>query len=113
TEAEMARADQILQDAESDFASYDAEIARLKTALSLIEHKRQFLQEYVYKHRSLLAPVRRLPPEILSLIFLAHISQSGNTLAYGDFQYGEMSSLVLSQVSIGWRRLALDLPRLW
>ncbi|THV04339.1 hypothetical protein K435DRAFT_649365, partial [Dendrothele bispora CBS 962.96] len=69
TEAEKARANQILQDAESDFASYDAEIARLKTALSVLEHKRQCLQDYVDKHRSLLAPVRRLPPEILGLIF--------------------------------------------
>ncbi|THU83535.1 hypothetical protein K435DRAFT_689447, partial [Dendrothele bispora CBS 962.96] len=113
TEEEKTRANQILLDAENDFASYDAEIARLKTALSDIEHKRQCLQDYVDKHRSLFAPVRRLPPEVLGLIFPNRLSQPKKVLLYEDLRCSKLSALVFSQVSIGWRRVALDLPRLW
>ncbi|THU92057.1 hypothetical protein K435DRAFT_561534, partial [Dendrothele bispora CBS 962.96] len=106
TEEETACVNQILHDAESDFVNYDAEIVRPEVAFSALMHKRKCLQDYVAQHRSLLAPVRRLPPEVLSLIFLTHCRQesSKNTL---------IDSIVLSQVSIGWRRLALESPRLW
>ncbi|THU87285.1 hypothetical protein K435DRAFT_620536, partial [Dendrothele bispora CBS 962.96] len=69
TEEEKACIDQTVRDAESDFADYDAEIARLEKALSTLKHKRKCLQDHVAKQRSLLAPVRRLPPEVLNLIF--------------------------------------------
>ncbi|THU92870.1 hypothetical protein K435DRAFT_592125, partial [Dendrothele bispora CBS 962.96] len=113
TEEEEARVNQILHDAESDFANYDAEIARLEAALSVLNHKRKCLQDYVTKHRSLLAPVRRPPPEILNLIFLTHCRQSTNEIVFGGGLGHTLSSVVLSQVSIGWRRVALESPRLW
>ncbi|THU92860.1 hypothetical protein K435DRAFT_593670, partial [Dendrothele bispora CBS 962.96] len=112
TEQENARVNQILHDAESDFANYDAEIARLEAALSVLIHKRKCLQDYVARHRSLLAPVRRPPPEVLSLIFLTHCRQSTNEIVFGGLGH-TLSSVVLSQVSIGWRRVALGSPRLW
>ncbi|THU91695.1 hypothetical protein K435DRAFT_617765, partial [Dendrothele bispora CBS 962.96] len=117
TEEEKACVNQILHDAESDFANYDAEIVRPEAAFSALMHKRKCLQDYVAQHRSLLAPVRRLPPEVLSLIFLTHCRQesSKNTLVFGKPKGpgNRLTSIVLSQVSIGWRRLALESPRLW
>ncbi|THU83260.1 hypothetical protein K435DRAFT_561145, partial [Dendrothele bispora CBS 962.96] len=115
TEEETVRVNQLLRDAESDFASYDAEIAQLEAAISVLRHKRKCLQDYVAKHRSLLAPIRRLPPEILSLIFLIHCRRSPNRLFFqvGTPSSHDSSSIFLSQVSIGWWRIALESPRLW
>ncbi|THU83612.1 hypothetical protein K435DRAFT_590851, partial [Dendrothele bispora CBS 962.96] len=112
TEEEKVRVKQRLHDAEDDFAKYDAEIARLEAAISAIKHKRKCLQDYVAKHRSLLAPVRRLPLEILSFIFLTRCCQSPNEIVFGSLDH-ILPSVVLSQVSIGWRRLALISPHLW
>ncbi|THV04323.1 hypothetical protein K435DRAFT_649450, partial [Dendrothele bispora CBS 962.96] len=113
TEEETFRVNQIIHDAERDFASYDAAIAQLEAAISVLKHKRQCLQDYVAKRRSLLSPIRRLPPEILSLIFIIHCRQSSNKLSFGILGIHDSSSISLSRVSIGWRRVALELPRLW
>ncbi|THV04353.1 hypothetical protein K435DRAFT_835449 [Dendrothele bispora CBS 962.96] len=97
TEEEAAYVNQIQHDAESDFASYDAEIAQLEAAISVLKHKRKCLQDYVAKHRSLLAPIRRLPPEVLSLIFLTYCHAAFEA-AIGEILqlvYRRCSSLVI------------------
>ncbi|THU86649.1 hypothetical protein K435DRAFT_683220, partial [Dendrothele bispora CBS 962.96] len=66
---DQALINQALHDAEKDLDDYDTEIARLETAISVLKYKRERLEDYVAKCRSLLSPIRRLPPEILSLIF--------------------------------------------
>ncbi|THU82811.1 hypothetical protein K435DRAFT_690819, partial [Dendrothele bispora CBS 962.96] len=68
--ADKASVDELLRDAEKDFDDYDAGIARLETAISVLKHKRRRLEGHVAKYRSLLSPIRRLPPEILGLLFL-------------------------------------------
>ncbi|THV03753.1 hypothetical protein K435DRAFT_851542 [Dendrothele bispora CBS 962.96] len=114
-EEETVRVKHILHDAESQIASYDAQIAQLEEALSVLRHKHKCLQDYVAKHRSLLAPIRRLPPEILILIFLIHCRRSPILLSLGssNSHQSESSAIFLSQVSIGWRRVALTSPHLW
>ncbi|THV03752.1 hypothetical protein K435DRAFT_650628, partial [Dendrothele bispora CBS 962.96] len=112
-EEETVRVKQVIHDAESEVASYDAEIAQLEAALSVLRHKRECLQDYAAKHRSLLAPIRRLPPEILSFIFLIQCCQSPNELSFKRSCSHKSSSICLSRVSIGWRRVALESPHLW
>ncbi|THU78911.1 hypothetical protein K435DRAFT_737257, partial [Dendrothele bispora CBS 962.96] len=67
--ADKASVDELLRDSEKDFADYDAEIARLEVAISVLKHKRRRLEGHVAKYRSLLSPIHRLPPEILGLVF--------------------------------------------
>ncbi|THU78156.1 hypothetical protein K435DRAFT_700691, partial [Dendrothele bispora CBS 962.96] len=114
-EEETVRVKQAIHDAESEVASYDAEIAQLEAALSDLRYKRWCLQDYVDRHSSLLAPIRRLPPDILSLIFLIHCRRSPIQLSLGssNSHQFESSAIFLIQVSIGWRRVALESPRLW
>ncbi|THU87286.1 hypothetical protein K435DRAFT_618449, partial [Dendrothele bispora CBS 962.96] len=107
TEEEKACVDQTVRDAESDFANYDPEITQLEKALSTLKHKRKCLQVHVAKHRSLLAPVRRLPLEVLNLIFLIHCSGSY------PYNYQAREPIVLSHVSTIWRGVALESPLLW
>ncbi|THU92385.1 hypothetical protein K435DRAFT_587227, partial [Dendrothele bispora CBS 962.96] len=59
----------LLSDAEKDLADYNTEIARSNTAISTLKYKRTLLERYLTNCRSLLSPIRRLPPEILTLIF--------------------------------------------
>ncbi|THU83270.1 hypothetical protein K435DRAFT_689825, partial [Dendrothele bispora CBS 962.96] len=94
--------------------------AQLEAAISVLKYKRKCLQDYVVKYRSLLVPIRRLPPEVLSLIFLTYCRQYPNQISLGTFSLflgtpsnHRSSSILLSWVSIGWRRVALESPRLW
>ncbi|THU78887.1 hypothetical protein K435DRAFT_769054 [Dendrothele bispora CBS 962.96] len=109
---DQALTNQLLHDAEKDLDDYGTEIARLKTAISVLKRKREHLEGYVVKCRSLLSPIRRLPPEILSLIFLFRCRESGNNISLHQYNM-TLPSIVLSQVCAGWRIVALDTSAIW
>ncbi|THU78886.1 hypothetical protein K435DRAFT_699142, partial [Dendrothele bispora CBS 962.96] len=107
-----ARINSLLHDAEKDLDDYDTEIARLETAISLLKRKRACLEGHMVKYRSLLSPIRRLPPELLSLIFLLCRGELENRFIL--YESGtKMPAVVLTQVCTGWRQVALDTPSIW
>ncbi|THU82812.1 hypothetical protein K435DRAFT_971825 [Dendrothele bispora CBS 962.96] len=110
--ADKASVDELLHDAEKDFDAYDAEIARLETAISVLKHKRRRLEGHVAKYRSLLSPIRRLPPEILGLVFLLCCQESRS---YFDLCDGDITlpAVVLSQVCTSWRQVASKTSSIW
>ncbi|THU96650.1 hypothetical protein K435DRAFT_664095, partial [Dendrothele bispora CBS 962.96] len=111
---DQARINSLLQDAEKDLDDYDTEIARLETAISVLKHKRACLEGHIPKFRSLLSPIRRLPPELLSLIFLWRIRCNWRGSIFNFIERGtELPPVVLSQVCSGWRQLAWSTPFLW
>ncbi|THU92110.1 hypothetical protein K435DRAFT_216885 [Dendrothele bispora CBS 962.96] len=71
-----------LSDAEKDLADYDTEIIRLETTISALKHKRTHLERYLANCRSLLSPIRRLPLEILTLVFLYLCREPIKSLAF-------------------------------
>ncbi|THV03780.1 hypothetical protein K435DRAFT_248245 [Dendrothele bispora CBS 962.96] len=113
TEEDTAYVDQTLHDAESDLANYDAETTRLEKAVFVLKLQRQRLQDHVVKHRSLLSPIRRLPLEVLDLIFFTVCSGSGNVLNIQSERCMKSCPIVLSDVSTIWRRVVLESPLLW
>ncbi|THU78881.1 hypothetical protein K435DRAFT_603695, partial [Dendrothele bispora CBS 962.96] len=102
----------LLHDAEKDLDDYDTEIAQLETAISILKHKRARLEGHIAKFRSLLSPIRRLPPEILSLIFILRCEGFGNSFNSVE-HYIDLPAVVLSQVCTGWRKVASDTPSIW
>ncbi|KAJ7235160.1 hypothetical protein B0H12DRAFT_1141998 [Mycena haematopus] len=76
------------------------------TELSNIEHQRDELDLFIPYSSSRLAPIRRLHPEILSLIFLQSIL---------DFPLaiGRQTGFPVAAVSFHWRAVALATPSLW
>jgi hypothetical protein len=93
-----------------DLRRLSSEINRVQTLLSNLMRNRDLLCRYYYCQRALLAPVRRLPPEILSQIFLACLTFYHE----GNFVFSPRKDvLLLGQICRYWRDVAISTPRLW
>ncbi|KAJ7138087.1 hypothetical protein C8R44DRAFT_551772, partial [Mycena epipterygia] len=96
-------------------AQYDVAIEGLQETLRGMLADRMKLQNYADGHRGVLAPVRRLPPEILCEIF-ASLSPSSSYIFNSAKELDNLSKfglLQISQVCAHWRRLVMGTPRLW
>ncbi|KAJ7209063.1 hypothetical protein C8J57DRAFT_1609915 [Mycena rebaudengoi] len=62
--------------------------------------------------KSILSPVRRVPPEILGELFQLSVELCREDVDY-SIDNSQQSPLLLSHVSSLWQRVALDTPRLW
>ncbi|KAL1682354.1 hypothetical protein EV122DRAFT_274466 [Schizophyllum commune] len=65
------------------------------------------LRRQIAIHNALTSPCRRVPPEILSEIFLLAVPQQWKS------QYVGQRTLNFARVCHSWRRIALATPRLW
>ncbi|KAJ3518958.1 hypothetical protein NMY22_g13425 [Coprinellus aureogranulatus] len=75
-------------------------------------------REFIGGGSSLDSPIKRVPPEILALIFLALLDPTDPHFPFHTYQIRtgisrKHSSVVVSHVCSGWRTLALRTPRLW
>ncbi|KAJ7349162.1 hypothetical protein DFH08DRAFT_136820 [Mycena albidolilacea] len=93
----------------------DADIVRLLCEVAELRHRSEH-------HRAIIAPIRRVPPEIMAEVFLqltaleaeAH-SQSQDFLGqnYLVRPVVNKAPLIFCGISRGWRAIALSTPRLW
>ncbi|ESK91759.1 hypothetical protein Moror_10588 [Moniliophthora roreri MCA 2997] len=98
---------QWLLDAERDVKTQQAEINRLKAAITTLENKQKGLVKSMERYRSLLAPVHRMPPEILSNIFQYFCEES-------EIPHSSPAPPVLLSAICGrWREIVLTTPCLW
>ena len=83
---------------------FEAVMRRTKES---IKTRRRSLQEFIDAHQAILAPWKRLPPELLALVFLFSQVPGLETLA-------PIRRLpTVSQVCRRWREVALSSPALW
>ncbi|KIK53321.1 hypothetical protein GYMLUDRAFT_49340 [Collybiopsis luxurians FD-317 M1] len=61
--------DEIVKSCERDLEDYETEVVQLQSQILLLQQKRQHIKTYMTNARSLLSPVRRVPNEILGVIF--------------------------------------------
>jgi hypothetical protein len=94
--------------AQADILRLDGEITRLNAILDGLTRKRDTLQTYTQLHTALVAPIRRLPPEVLSEIFLC--CKDENNISHPRLN---KVPLLLGGVCGRWRTVALSTPRLW
>ncbi|KAF8211088.1 hypothetical protein K438DRAFT_1808786 [Mycena galopus ATCC 62051] len=82
--------------------------------LRLLEEERALLSSYLTRNKALLevAPLRRMPSELLGQIFLSALSSIADDLRVGGFDMAR-SPWVLTHVSSRWRAVALSIPALW
>ncbi|KAJ8695909.1 hypothetical protein PTI98_005820 [Pleurotus ostreatus] len=86
--------------------------AELQAAESYIVHVREArrkVQEHLSQHKTILAPIRRIPSEILAEIFVATID---DTTLCDPLDYDEMPWL-LGRVCHSWRMVTESTPKLW
>ncbi|KAF8142979.1 hypothetical protein K438DRAFT_1477806, partial [Mycena galopus ATCC 62051] len=104
----------------ADVARYDSEIARFQQIQNRLVAERDRLQRYCDESRSLAAPVRRLPPEILAEIFTLCYSTpilycDGTQSIPGDVSdpVGQPHLMPLLRVCFAWYNLVMGTPSLW
>ncbi|KAK6977581.1 hypothetical protein R3P38DRAFT_2810119 [Favolaschia claudopus] len=88
--------------------SIEAEIADLQKAIDKLEEKRRDLNVYVDGHKALISPVRRMPPDVLSEIFIACLPTHRNCAMSAS-----EAPVLLGRICSSWRALSLATPRLW
>ncbi|KAF7341167.1 F-box domain-containing protein [Mycena venus] len=104
-------------------AQYDVEITSLQKKLDRLRSERAAFQKQYEDCNSLLAPIRRLPSEILVGIFgmcenpwrpIIDSEDLGSiTLATAMSRLAHAPIMILSQVCVRWHSIALDTPALW
>ncbi|KAH9480785.1 hypothetical protein JR316_0007385 [Psilocybe cubensis] len=85
-----------------------AEIRRLESRAEELRLKATEIEQSITHYECILAPVRRLPPEILYAIFEHSLPTHRNpTMVASE------CPMLLTRICSNWRSLALSSPRLW
>ncbi|PBK80175.1 hypothetical protein ARMGADRAFT_84933 [Armillaria gallica] len=102
-------------DLQKKISEYEAEISRLNTTLETLKTGRRSLTSCKAKYESFLAPVRRLPRDVLQDIFeLLCTSVSHDAfLSRNDLPLVSTTPFYLSSVCAYWRDICLSSPMLW
>ncbi|THU98926.1 hypothetical protein K435DRAFT_565375, partial [Dendrothele bispora CBS 962.96] len=98
---------QYILDTERGVQRCDEEIRKLRAKIDLLESERNEGYRQIYHYRSLLAPIRRLFPELLSQIFQFACPKTTMTDKI------DCPAVRVSQVCARWRELARSTSTLW
>ncbi|KAF5364563.1 hypothetical protein D9758_005502 [Tetrapyrgos nigripes] len=103
---------QMQVDIESDMRHYDLEMSQLQSRLVYLQAKQELLSKHVEQLKSLSAPIRRLPVELLARIFVMVCEEDAITFSL-HAQIAWRLPFVLASVCSGWRGVAVATSRLW
>ncbi|KAJ2913653.1 hypothetical protein MD484_g6753, partial [Candolleomyces efflorescens] len=84
----------------------------LNKEIEALIQRRDEHTKFVEEHLALLSPVRRVPDDILSLIFLSCLPRNSPARKATRLS-GDHPALVISRVCQRWRHLSLNTPLLW
>ncbi|KAF7972899.1 hypothetical protein HWV62_12072 [Athelia sp. TMB] len=105
--AQVDAARTIIKDIASEIAGIEQDILRMHAALSLLAAKRTALHDYAEAHKGLISPLRRLPAEILSDIFIRALPPFPCKLKSSEIP------ILLELVCRRWRDVVRSTPALW
>ncbi|KAJ7587185.1 hypothetical protein C8J56DRAFT_92729 [Mycena floridula] len=104
--------------AEGEVTRCSDEILRLRGVIELVEKHQARLNHEIFIHQSFIAPIHRLPPELLALIFSFFC-----TIDFWDDPFERMSDcisgslfrepFIIATVCSHWRSIAVSTPSLW
>ena len=86
----------------------DDEISQVREVLVELRRKRKVLHKFTVEHSAFLAPIRRLPPEILTYTFALCLPKYKKLCFDSD-----QAPTLIGQVCAGWRQIALSTQYLW
>ncbi|KAL1658672.1 hypothetical protein GGF50DRAFT_66811 [Schizophyllum commune] len=98
------------EEAEREILAFDAEIRRLQALTRNLQAHRQSLADYAEQQHSLVAPVRRVPTEVLENIFL--LACRTPEFAF-PLQPTMTTARTLGHVCHTWRTILLTSKQLW
>jgi F-box-like len=98
--------------AESRLSPLGAEIERAVDLVNNLKRRRDEFSHYIAEHQAFLAPMRRLPAELLSQIFSrycdhAYSKESNRSSRFRQHPFG------LAKVCRRWRAIVLSTPEIW
>ncbi|KAJ6508337.1 hypothetical protein C8R45DRAFT_967086 [Mycena sanguinolenta] len=108
SDSEIIEIRSLLVDPADELARIDAQIQPMAIALSQLRDQRCSLQGQIDAHMALLAPIRRIPHDVLLEIFFSCLPTEHNTLIDPD-----EAPLVLGRICRHWRQIAYSAPILW
>ncbi|KAJ7607887.1 hypothetical protein FB45DRAFT_947178 [Roridomyces roridus] len=97
---------------EQRLASLEEEIQRLQNRLLQLDTERTRLREHHNRNKNILSPLRRMPSEMLSEIFLWTLPAIDEGMFREKFDVGSVP-WVLTHVCSRWRAVAISTPCLW
>ncbi|KAF7314697.1 Hexose carrier protein [Mycena kentingensis (nom. inval.)] len=107
-DAELVELRSLLAQPRAQLAELTQEISRLQEVLTRLEDQRVRLEVDLRLHESLLAPIRKIPEDLLQEIFLACLPVEHNAIIHPDH-----APLLFGRVNRRWRWLSCSTPLLW
>ncbi|KIK66201.1 hypothetical protein GYMLUDRAFT_119149, partial [Collybiopsis luxurians FD-317 M1] len=98
-----------LQEISPELDRYEREIGRISCILAELKHEYAQLKRFSDEYRALLAPVRRLPGELLAEVLGFHCSALSNRIN----EDSPSPAIEFSQTCSFWRAVALAQSRFW
>ena len=100
--------DELVSQAEKELTACDEAIFKLQEKIIAFQNQKGTLRDHISLAKSLVAPIRKCPPEILRQIFLAH----GITNILGSKRV-DIPGFKLMSVCSHWRSIAMATAALW
>ncbi|KAJ6545742.1 hypothetical protein B0H19DRAFT_955724, partial [Mycena capillaripes] len=91
----------------------DAEIRPLKVAPAELARRRDEEAEHILRHRSVLHPIRRVPPELLGEIFALTLPNVDQEMPDWSENIPKSTPWYLGHICRFWRLSAMAYPQLW
>ncbi|KAK1227954.1 hypothetical protein PQX77_009001 [Marasmius sp. AFHP31] len=93
---------------QGELSALENEISRLQTLVEDLILRRDPITKYISQHQNIISPIRRLPSEVLSQIFIACLPTAHH--ATRDLT---QAPLIFTVISRRFRDVALSTPQLW
>lgn len=101
----------VISGAKSDIFSLKSDMDRLLSAVMQLRDRHNKIQKYIDDHEALIAPVRHLPDEIMTEIFIHCLPPHSKPDGSSSGRRGAL--LALTQVCSRWRSVAISSAELW
>ncbi|KAJ7634701.1 hypothetical protein FB45DRAFT_472308 [Roridomyces roridus] len=108
TDAEVAEIRALLVEPRQRIQGLNDKIAEMQKAIDKVAAERDSIGSYVQPHEDLLSPIRRIPAEVMSEIFVACLPTHRNCV-----MSAREAPILLGRICSAWRTLSHATPRLW
>ena len=105
---QVARIKEFLAEPISKLNELQREIDQVKAHYDSLVEKHMELSRYIKQYEALIAPIHRLPVDVLREIFLHCLPTTHNAVISS-----EECPILLTRICSSWRRISLDTPVLW
>ncbi|KAE9404752.1 hypothetical protein BT96DRAFT_813219, partial [Gymnopus androsaceus JB14] len=103
----------IITNIDTEIHYYETRILRLQSEMTLLENKQTQLKIQRQRYNSLLAPIRRLPTEVLNHVFVMYANVKQTCLNVIQYRAISLTGQKLVSICGRWREVASSCSALW